>query len=183
MYILDSKVFKQALKAKGYSSITDFAKALRVHRNTVYHYLAGHSVFAPKFEGLLHALGLNLSEAIVRKESATSSGMQGLAPIVDHIHEEFPQVTLVLFGSRARGTASRYADWDLGVYCSSSMPHALYRKIRRRVGDLAEDSLYMIDVVNLNRADEAFVREASRGWIFLSGKQKDWLALQERTAA
>ncbi len=184
MYTLNRQIFEMALKAKGYSSVGDFAKALGMHRNTIYHYLVGNSVFAPKFGQLLQALDLNPADALVRRDSSRSPGMQDLAPLIDRIHEEFPDVTLVLFGSRARGTAARYADWDIGVYCAAGLPHILYRKIRRRIADLVEDgSPYLMDVVNLNQADEAFVREASRGWMFLTGKQKDWLALQGRVAA
>jgi len=45
-----------------------------------------------------------------------------------------------------------------------------------------EDEPFFVDIVNLNRADDDFMRDISRNWQFLSGRLSDWIDLQRKAA-
>ncbi len=183
MFIVDTERFHRALKEKGYRSVKELAENLGVHRNTIHHYLSGRAVLPAAFERIITALGVTPAEILVAKPEAKPLLHPGIATLIDQLHLEFPNVTFVLFGSRATGRAKKYSDWDLGVFSSDGIDHALYRKIARRKDDLAEDLPYFVDVVNLSCADASFLREASRGWTYLTGLQQDWAELQRKAAA
>jgi predicted nucleotidyltransferase len=183
VYIIDSNRFKKALKARGYKSIGQLAKSLGIHRNTIHYYLSGNGVLPDNLEKMLHALDLKPADIIIEKREEPSLKLAPIALLIDRLHEEFPDVTIVLFGSRPRGTAHKYSDWDLGVFSKGGIPHELYRSMVIRKNELVEDLPFFVDLVNLNRADKSFLRESSRHWIFLAGKVSDWVELQRKVAA
>jgi predicted nucleotidyltransferase len=183
MFIIETNRFLNALKAKGYRSIKDFAKHIGVHRNTIHYYLSGHRVFPANFEKILEALDLKPADILTQKRKFFHSPAAEIASLVDQLHLEFPNVTFVLFGSRVRGIAHKYSDWDIGVFSKDGLEHALYRRIVRRNDDMCADFPYLVEIINLNRADESFLREISKHWMFLSGRQQDWIDLQRRVAA
>ncbi len=182
MHIIDSERFQQALRERGYRSIGALAKTLGIHRNTIHHYLSGNGVFPDGLERILEALDLSPADIIIKREPEERP-LERIAPFVDALHENFPEVTFILFGSRVRRNARKYSDWDIGVYVSEGLAHERYREIVRLAEELAEELPFDIDVVNLNHADEAFLAEASRGWRFLSGRLSDWYALQRKVAS
>lgn len=180
MYILNESRFHEALKRKGYRSIGALAQSLGVHRNTIHHYLSGNPVFPEGLVKILTALDLSPTQALDKQEAHWSSPYEGIAPFVDRLHAEYPNVTLVLFGSRVAGRGHRYSDWDLGVFSRIGLPHERYRRIVIKAEELAEEFPFLVDVVNLNRADLSFLREISRHWVFLTGSQEDWMDLQRK---
>ena len=103
-----------------------------------------------------------------------------IEPLVDALCARYPEVTLVLFGSRARGSARRYSDYDLGVCSDPPLTLRRYLQIVERKCDLEEDLPFFVDLVDLDRVSDAFLREISEDWIFLHGDRKTWLRLQER---
>lgn len=182
MHILDATRFYEVLKRKGYRSIGSLALQLKIHRNTIHHYLSGHGVFPENLERILDALDLSPADIIIRKREEQTSPLAQIAPLIDALQKSFPEITFVLFGSRAKGAAQKYSDWDIGVYLSQGIAHDVYRRIVRQGKELAESAPYAIDIVNLSRADEPFLREASRGWQFLGGSLEGWCALQRKAA-
>lgn len=183
MHIIDEKAFKEAMRGKGYRSIGAFAKALGVHRNTVHHYLSGNGVFPENLEKMLRALGLSAADVVVERAEEGEHELAPIASLIDTLSREFPDVTFVLFGSRAQGRARTYSDWDIGVFSRKGLTHEEYRAIALRADELAEDMPFMIQVVNFNRADAAFMHEASKGWRFLAGSISDWIELERKVAA
>lgn len=183
MHILDSKVFHKSLKDKGYRSIGEFAKSLGIHRNTIHYYLSGHGVFPESLEKIIAALGLKPHEILIEEKKGEGPMIEPIAPLVDQLQKKFADVTFILFGSRSRGAAQKYSDWDLGVYSSKEIPHKLYRDILKFKDDIVEDLPFFVDIVNLNRADDYFLREASKYWMFLAGKLSDWVEIQRKVAA
>lgn len=183
MHILDTSRFQRAMKEKGFRSISELAHHLGVHRNTIHYYLSGRPVFPANFERLLKVLDLKPEEILLEKGEGASLPLQEIAPLIDELQSDFPKVTFVLFGSRVRRRAHKYSDWDIGVFSKDGIPHALYRRIGQHMDDLVEDLPFMVDVVNLNLADNSFLREASKDWTFLAGQLKDWLELQRKVAA
>ncbi len=182
MFTVDTLRFREALHQKGYGSISQLAQALGMHRNTIHHYLAGRGIFPENFEKVMMALGLGPAEILTFKRDTAQAPWAPIAFFVDQLHAKFPQATFVLFGSRASGKAKTYSDWDIGVFSHEGLAHTVYRKIVASAQDIAEDSAYLIQLMNLNHADSSFLQEISRHWVFLAGRQQDWLDLQRRIA-
>lgn len=177
MHIISQSKFKDALKSKGYRSIDEFAKALGIHRNSIHYYLSGHGIFPKVVDKIISALGIRPLDIIVEKKDDSNLNIEGIADLVDALHKEFPDITFILFGSRVEGRASKYSDWDIGVFSSLGIEHATYRKIIQKKDEIAENSPYFIDIVNLNRAEPDFLQKISKHWLFLTGCVKDWLYL------
>ncbi|NLD28056.1 MAG: nucleotidyltransferase domain-containing protein [Myxococcales bacterium] len=131
----------------------------------------------------MSALGLKPQDFIIDIPDEAAAPIEKIAPIIDRLHEEFPDVTFILFGSRAKGTAAKYSDWDIGALRAGGLPHDEYKKVLIRKDELVEDFPYFVDMVNLDRADAAFLREASRGWVFLTGRLADWIEFKKGVAA
>lgn len=182
MYALDKTVFYHAMARSGFRSVQSLADFLGVHRNTIQYYLSGKPALSATLGRILDVLGLRLQSAIIHVNREQPSGFEPVAELVDRLHVLFPDVTLVLFGSRSRGKHARYADWDIGAYRAKGLPHARYRDILLRLREEEELLPFFLDLVNLNRADRAFLANISRSWIFLTGSQRDWLHLQRKAA-
>ena len=179
MFIVDPNRFQEALKERGYHSLTQLAHELGMHRNTLHYYLSGRPPLPENFEKVIRALNLTPGEILIEKEVSKKFVHQEIAPLVDQLHSEFPDITFILFGSRAKGRGRKYSDWDLGVYCKEGLSHQRYRSIVRRKEDLVENSPYLVDLVNLNNADSSFLKKISKHWVFLTGRQQDWIELQK----
>jgi len=179
MYIIDKEAFRAALRRKGHKSLGKFAQELGVHRNTIYHYLSGNAVFPTGLEKMLIALELEPQD-IIQKKQAPKHQLKPLENLIENLQNAFPHVSFILFGSRAQGRARNYSDWDIGVYSRNDIPYKEYRNMLHMVDDLSEDLPFFVDLVLLNRADENFLREAAKKWIFLGGHLSDWIALNER---
>lgn len=180
MHVLDENRFHAQLKKKGYRSISQFAKDLRIHRNTIHHYLSGVSVFPEKLDEIFSTLGLDFKDAIVKKQTLIEDVVAPIAQIIDALHARFPDVTFVLFGSRIQGTARKYSDWDLGVFYRGGISCEQHMKMRILKSDFEEESPYFIDLVNLNEASQEFLQNIARHWIFLTGYRQDWIELNRR---
>lgn len=184
MHIIDPDKFKRALRGKGYSSIGALAKGLKIHRNTIHHYLSGSGVLPESIDKILDALDLKLGDLLTKKEDdSAGSSLEPVAKTVDILSKEFGDITFVLFGSRAKGISHKYSDWDIGVYKDGEFSHSDYRKIIRKKDELVEGLPFFVDVVNLNRADQYFLNEAAKDWIFLGGSFEGWLKLNRKVAA
>lgn len=181
MYILNEKAFLSALKDRGFNSIQSLANELGMHRNTIHYYLSGKApVISEKLSAIIDRLGMDLRSAFTKKNGYDSSIHPSIVKIVDNIHQSFPSVSVVLFGSRSRKTAKKYSDYDLGIYSDDGINHNCYNKILNLKNDLEEESPYFVDVVNLNYADSEFLKEISKSWMFLAGRQKDWISLKRK---
>ena len=180
MFTVDRERLLEAMHLKGYRSIGQLAQALGVHRNTIQYYLSGQGIFPANFQKLLKALDLHPAQILVRRQEKSPYPQEAIAGLVDQLHGECPQITFVLFGSWAQKKASKYSDWDIGVFSRDGISHPLYRKLVKRAGDLAENLPFVVDVVNLNRAENQFLTQAAAHWSFLAGRQQDWIALQRR---
>ena len=63
-FTLNPDVIAEALQAKGYKSVRDFAERLGLHRNTVGNYLNGQAVLPEALERMLLALDLSPGQAL-----------------------------------------------------------------------------------------------------------------------
>ena len=74
--------------------------------------------------------------------------------------KELADRTVVLFGSRADGTARDRSDFDIGIVGPDPLPQKIFFKIEDRLDQL--NTLYKLDWIDLNRADVSFRNEALR---------------------
>ncbi|MBL7661305.1 nucleotidyltransferase domain-containing protein [bacterium] len=177
-YIIDSQKFNSALERAGYDSLSELASRIGVHRNTLHHYLSGTSVFPDSLNKLFFALAVEPEDIIAKPKKQYT--LELVVPIVDAILKKYPECCLVLFGSRARGGAKQFSDFDLGVYCEKGLAHADYRCLVEIKEKLSEDLPIFIDLVNLNKADDNFLKSIGPGMKFLGGRLSDWLKLQRK---
>lgn len=77
--------------------------------------------------------------------------------ILKHLKRLLPKGTKILvFGSRLRGTARKYSDLDLALEGKEKIPDDCLIHIAEFFSE--SDLPYHIDVVDLKRADESFVK-------------------------
>jgi len=93
--------------------------------------------------------------------------MSGTAPDLDRVREvvrrHLPsrQYRVLLFGSRATGTARRISDWDIGILGPEEVPGHVLQRIH---GDLEElPTLHRFDVIDLRSTSDSFQRNALQG--------------------
>jgi len=167
----------------GIRSIAALARRTGVHRNTIGRFMWGGEPVVPEsVSRILDELSLEPGEALERKgqEDTARSSSEALAQLVDELLERHPKGAYVLFGSRARGDARRYSDFDLGVYSRDGLELTPYLELLR-IKERHEDRLpWFIDLVNLNNADPAFLGRIGGDMKFLAGRRGDWQSLQER---
>lgn len=178
MASLDKAALEKCLKKKRLSSFVDLARVTGLHRNTINHYLRGNSVFQQGYEKICHSLGVSPLELI--KTEQTNYQLQEIAPLIDKLHEKFPQMTFVLFGSRAKGLEKKFSDWDIGFYSSMPISHRQHLDMLKCKSEWLETSGLLVDVdlVNLNRADPDFLKACQNDFVFLTGKLGDWQKLK-----
>ena len=108
-------------------------RPLGLHRNTVGNYLAGNAAIPAALERMLVALDLEPGEVLsLRRRSRTVAGLS-IADLVDILHHLVPEAAYVLFGSRARGTAKPYSDYDVGVFLRETLAFDAYSRLIDRV--------------------------------------------------
>lgn len=162
--------FERALSVHGFSTVAELCAAVGVHRNSISRYLCGAPVLPKVLDRVFEKLELNPSEALYRAQPERLVPLHGLlAPILSKILKRFPKTAIVLFGSRAKGSEKRYSDIDLGVISDSKFTLNELSELKEIVESASEDLPYLIDIVDLSRADESFRNEVKSSAIFLGG--------------
>lgn len=183
MYVLNLNSIKAAMARRGIRGFTALARRTGVHRNTIGRFVWKREPVLPEsVSRILDELELSPAQALERVEEraadATASG--ALAGLVDELVELCPKAAYVLFGSRARGDARRYSDFDIGVFSTEGVQMGQYLGLLD-VKERHEDNLpWFVDLVNLNNADVQFLQSIAADLRFLAGRQGDWQALQKR---
>ena len=181
MFHIDGERLRRKMREKGFRSLTHLAKDLGIHRNSLHYFLSGRPVLPESVAKVLRRLDLAPADLIVSGGRDSFLVPEDVASVVDQLHLEFPEITFLLFGSRAEGRAQKYSDWDIGAYSRQGLPLNRFLRLVRRAEDLSESLAYFIQIVNLNRADAEFLQRVSRRWIFLTGRQGDWIQLQKES--
>lgn len=171
MHIVDSSKLRTAISDAGYSSIEEVANILNVHRNSVSRYICGAPVLPKVLEQLFSLLNLNASDLLVQDKDSNcfSQNTESLNKLVAAIIAKYPNVGVLLFGSRARGNARKYSDIDLGIVAGQPLEFKVWSDIRDIIDELSQDLPYLIDVVDLGRAEGKFLEEVRRDCKFLGG--------------
>lgn len=179
MYRINEEKLKDLIKARGYENIKAFAHKIGIHRNSIHQYLSGKSVFPKNLDLIMDRLGISPFEIIEKVEQNDVHSVLPVSPYVDEMSLKFPEVTFILFGSRAKLTNHKYSDWDIGVYSLKGIDHETFIKMKIASRDLEDRTPFMIDLVNINSAPEHFLKESSKSWCFLAGRRYDFEILNK----
>lgn len=180
-YVLNTAQFKQSLHSQGYKSLFQFAQKNKIHRNTLLGLLAGKEVFLASYQLVADALGVD-PVALVVPVSSLDPKIQNsaeIAPIVAWLVKQNPQIAVVLIGSRARGKAKQYSDWDLGVVSfPEPISSQVFLKYKNEVEDMSENIVRMVDLINLNQAPVWFLENIAKEVVFLDGNYESFIYLK-----
>ena len=168
------------MRERGYRSSRALAAALGLHRNSLTGYLSGRSGLPRGLDRLLGQLDLHPGEAFLWTRRRRYEPALRLMPLIESLHDACTDAALVLFGSRARGNAKPFSDYDLGVYFSGESDFASYSRLLDLVAAWNEAELTTVQLVNLTRADANFLRNIRADLVFLAGSYKGWCELQRR---
>ena len=103
------------------------------------------------------------------------------ADLIDTLHQAAPEAALVLFGSRARGTAKRYSDYDIGVYQIDALEFAVFSRLLDLVSAWNEESLVIAQLVDLSHAHVSFLSSLADDLVLLAGSHTAWCDLLKKT--
>jgi predicted nucleotidyltransferase len=178
MIILNKGAVDAAMHQRGIKTYSELTKILGCHRNSLSSYLCGKPVVPEVVESLISALGLAVSDALMQQPSLVSRGLpKELLPVVENLVRQNPELSFMLFGSRARGTHRKYSDVDLGVKGAGPVTLEVWSKIRDAVESATEDAPWTVDVVDLGRAPSSFIQGIRSQLVFLGGNPRGWQEL------
>ena len=84
--------------------------------------------------------------------------IQLIKRVIIKMRKELKGRRVILFGSRAQGTAQERSDFDIGIVGSKPLPYEVFFKIQDQLEDLP--TLFTIQLVDFSRAGELFKKEA-----------------------
>ena len=178
--LLDGARLSREIRAQGFSSVKEFADTIGVHRNTVGNYLSGKTGFPGALGRILEALGLAPAEVLSLSSRRRQVPGLTLTDLIDSLHRAVPEAALVLFGSRARGTAKQYSDYDIGVYHLGAFSFPVYSMLLDQVSAWNDRSLVAAQLVDLTRADGSFLGEVAEDLTFMAGSHSAWCGLLQK---
>jgi len=115
-YIFNNQVFNNRLKEQGFKSISDFARSSGVHRNTLFNYLKNRrSPLSTSLIDISAALNISPLELIKKEDDSLLSRTVKLVTEALTASLNDLKAALVLFGSRARETQTKFSDIDFGI--------------------------------------------------------------------
>lgn len=159
-YVLSSKRITSLLRRRGIGSIEELARRTRLHRNTLRPYLRGErDAFAGPVMQIAEALGEDPMRLLEAAGGDAAAVEPRVADLLHRLATAHPALTFVLIGSRARGNAKEFSDYDIGVSGGRTpLDSRAYLRLKSQIEDLAEDLPWSIDVVNLDQAPAWFLR-------------------------
>ena len=80
--------------------------------------------------------------------------------VFQQVGAELTGYQIVLFGSRASGTARERSDFDVGVWGQQCLPLKIFYKIQDLLDNI--ETLYSIDWLDFNETTEKFRSEAMK---------------------
>ncbi len=175
-YRLDERQLSAQLRKLGFPTVSQFAKQHNVNRATLNNYLQGRGPFPESFYVIADALQTDPLQLLIPISSESDiPKLEEIAPIIKACCVISPRIAVGLLGSRAKGTAKQYSDWDIGITGGQQLLSAQDSlQIQRIVDDLKEDLPRDVDVVNLDAAPQWFLKGILYTPRFLSGNESSW---------
>ncbi len=175
--VLDAARLQRGIRERGFSSVKDFADRVGVHRNTVGNYLAGKTALPNALGTMLAALDLAPGEVLsLRLRRRQMPGLL-VSDLVGVLHTDVHEAAFVLFGSRARGTAKRYSDYDIGVFCTTPLEFSVFSRLLDHVSAWNEETLVTAQLVDFTHAETSFLSAVAQDLVFLAGSHAAWCEL------
>ena len=79
--------------------------------------------------------------------------------------------------TRARASAKRYSDYDVGIYRQNALPFPLFSRLLDLTSAWNEESLLMAQLVDLSRPGESLLGDIAEDLQFLAGSRRAWCDL------
>ena len=168
IYVLDREKLDELLKEKGYSSYLDFCEKTGIHKNTLNYYLSGRDIFSKKLYEIAQALDVEPIQ-LIKSNQPRLENIEELEGILKEL-ASLSGLAIILLGSRAKGSYSRYSDWDLGVTRSGKpLTGREFLRLRGRITDIADNLPRNVDLINLDASPIWFLETINYEPIFLAG--------------
>jgi predicted nucleotidyltransferase len=178
--VVQASRIELAIARRGYASVKDFAESVGLHRNTVSNYLSGKASLPDGLARILAELDLEPGDVLALSPTPKRVAGLAIADLVDTLHRARPDAAFALFGPRARGTAKRISDYDVGVFTPEGLEPATYSRLLDEVEDWNEASLRVAQLVDLGKETDAFLVRAAPDLVFLAGSFGAWVELLKR---
>ena len=181
MYKLNMGTLKTAAKRAGFGGVKPLLEHLGLHRNALDRFARGAGVLPNSIETVIAALNLPIQDAVMQKVEPVGIADE-IMPLVEEIHKKHPTISIFLFGSRAKGRARRYSDYDLGVYSKDGVSLAEFLQILEEKEAYEEISPQRVDCVNLTNVTPEFLREIALDLRLLAGYDRDRVSLKRKAS-
>lgn len=172
MLTLDKRRLRLAMQKRGVPSVLALSRALKLHRNTINFYLSGHSVYQQSYLKFCEYLGVTAHDMVCTKLRPELPA--DIALLLDQLVRLYPQLVFVLFGSRARGVAKQFSDWDIGFFSEQQISHDQHLELLVEADKFSGDIINTVDLVNLNQASHDFLHDNREDFIYLTGSLTQW---------
>lgn len=173
-YTINVPRLKSAMQALGIRSLPELGKRAAIHRNTIYPLLDGRkSPFSESYLAICRSLA---EDPLALLTPASGKDFSHIREVADLCCKEFganlPGLAIFLFGSRAKGTAKKFSDYDLGVTTGEiSLAGALFLRIREFILQRVDDLPVKVDVLNFDAAPASFLLDFDNKMIVIAGNQ------------
>lgn len=172
-YGLNREFFERALRERGFDNHLAFCECAKIHRNTLNYYLSGRDVFSKKFYDIAAALEADPLALI----APVDIGVQNAGEIELIIRElgMNKDVAAILLGSRAKGQAKAFSDWDIGITGGEkNISDRDFLGMKGRVDEIADNLPRKVDLINLDSAPDWFLDEIDYEPVFLGGNERSF---------
>lgn len=175
-YQLNKVKFTQTLFKKGYKNAAEFTKKHHINRSTLNHYLKGKGPLLDSYYEICHYLDVDPLFLLSPVNPLDAiSHYDEIKPIIEEIVKTNSLLAVGLFGSRAKRSAKKFSDWDLGLTAGKQnlKPQEYYR-LKDLIQNLSEDLPRSVDVIYLDEAPIWFFEEMDYDPLFLAGNRQSW---------
>ena len=160
--ILDNKKLGLALERKGIKSTLELSRLSGIHRNTLSPYLSGEkSIYSNAIVELSKFLETDPEQLRVE---ASIEADDFIIKLVEELHRNFssnyPELSVLLFGSRAKGKARKFSDYDLGVTAGSkTISSRDFLAMKELILNQSDNFAWKVDLANLDQAPTWFLSD------------------------
>lgn len=175
-YALDGEKLLKAAKRQGFQTLSHFATKHGLNRATLNNYIQGRGPLPDPLYTVAESLDvdpLTLLRPVPLQKSLPY--VEEIVPVIHALTHDHQTLAIGVLGSRARGEAAQYADWDLGVTGGiNGVTSSLSLRLKGKLDTLIEDLPRMVDFINLDEAPVWFLANIDYTPIFLAGNQQSW---------
>ena len=175
-YHIDSAKLKHVIAQRGYAHLTEFAKLHGLNRTTINNYLKGRGgPFSEAYYIMCDVLQIDPLSILSLLPAKKTVDTNEIMPIVKKLCSFDKNIAVGLLGSRAKGRARKYSDWDVCVTRGANILTGVeFLRLKRSVDDEIDRLPREVDIVNLDSAPEWFLIGIDYEPVFLAGNSNAW---------